>query len=155
MPKRESGHDRLSSATALVSATLAASCCLLPLALMGAGLGGAGLMMTMMRYEWLTLPAGAVGLAGAYAAYIAHRRRCSTAGCRFVGERTDAGRSRTRYAGGGRCRAAACVSLVDGHRPGAPALMDDSFRSDASPRRPRVARFTESVGQAAPVAVTW
>jgi mercuric ion transport protein len=88
MPKRESGHDRLSSATALVSATLAASCCLLPLALIGAGLGGAGLMMTMMRYEWLTLPAGAVGLAGAYAAYIAHRRRCSTAGCRFVGERT-------------------------------------------------------------------
>ena len=86
--KPEFQHDRLSGVTALVSATLAASCCLLPLALIGAGLAGAGLMMTMMRYEWLTLPAGVVGLAGAYVAYIAHRRRCAAVGCRFVGERT-------------------------------------------------------------------
>jgi hypothetical protein len=43
---------------------------------------------TMMRYEWLTLPGGVWGLAAAYAAYLSHRRRCSTAGCRFVGERT-------------------------------------------------------------------
>lgn len=87
MPKPDAGGGRLSSTTALVSAALAASCCLLPLLLIATGLAGAGLMMTMMRYEWVTLPAGVLGLAGAYAVYLAHRRRCSTAGCRFVGER--------------------------------------------------------------------
>lgn len=57
-----SGPGRLSSATALVSAALAASCCLLPLVLIVTGLAGAGLMMTLMQYEWVTLPAGVVGL---------------------------------------------------------------------------------------------
>ncbi len=67
---------------------LAASCCLLPLALIATGVAGAGLMMTMMRYEWLTLPLGLGGLGGAYALYFRERRRCDTAGCRLVGERT-------------------------------------------------------------------
>jgi hypothetical protein len=70
-----------------VSAVLAASCCLLPIALIATGVAGAGLMMTMMRYEWLTLPLGVGGLAGAYALYFRERRRCDTAGCRLVGER--------------------------------------------------------------------
>ncbi len=43
-------------------------------------------MMTMMRYEWLTLPLGVGGLGGAYALYFRERRRCDTAGCRLVGE---------------------------------------------------------------------
>ena len=66
---------------------LAASCCLLPLALIATGVAGAGLMMTMMSYEWLTLPLGVFGLVGAYAFYFRERRRCDTAGCRLVGER--------------------------------------------------------------------
>ena len=65
---------------------LAASCCLLPIALIATGVAGAGLMMTMMRYEWLTLPLGVGGLGGAYALYFRERRRCDTAGCRLVGE---------------------------------------------------------------------
>ncbi len=44
-------------------------------------------MMTMMRYEWLTLPLGVFGLVGAYAFYFREQRRCVTAGCRLVGER--------------------------------------------------------------------
>ena len=75
------------AATGVVAALLAASCCLLPLALIATGVAGAGLMMTMMRYEWLTLPLGVGGLAGAYALYFRERRRCDTAGCRVVGER--------------------------------------------------------------------
>ena len=81
------GSERLPAATGGVAALLAASCCLLPLALIATGVAGAGLMMTMMRYEWLTLPLGVGGLAGAYALYFRERRRCDTAGCRVVGER--------------------------------------------------------------------
>ena len=79
--------ERLPGAAGLVAALLAASCCLLPLALIGMGVAGAGMMMTMMRYEWITLPLGVVGLAGAYAYQFRERRRCDTVGCRLVGER--------------------------------------------------------------------
>ncbi len=80
-------RGRLPGAAGVVAAVLAASCCLLPLALMAMGIAGAGLMMTMMRYEWLTLPLGVSGLAGAYVFYFREQRRCDTAGCRLVGER--------------------------------------------------------------------
>ena len=80
--------ERLPAATGLVAAVLAASCCLLPIALIATGVAGAGLMMTMMRYEWLTLPLGVFGLSGACALYFRERRRCDTVGCRLVGERT-------------------------------------------------------------------
>ena len=79
---------RLPVATGLVAALLAASCCLLPIALIARGLAGAGLMMTMMSYEWLTLPLGVFGLTGAYALYFRERRHCDTIGCRLVGART-------------------------------------------------------------------
>lgn len=79
--------NRLPAATGAVAGLLAGSCCLLPLALIATGVAGPGLMLTMMRYEWLTLPLGVGGLAGAYALYFRERRRCDTAGCRVVGER--------------------------------------------------------------------
>ena len=78
---------RLPAVTGITSAVLAATCCLVPLTLIGLGVAGAGLMMTMMRYEWLTLPLGVFGLAGAYALYFRERHRCNTVGCRLVGER--------------------------------------------------------------------
>lgn len=81
--------NRLPAVTGLVAALLAASCCLLPLSLIAVGAVGAGFMMTMMRYEWVTLPLGVAGLAGAYLLYFASRRRCDTAGCRFVGRRLN------------------------------------------------------------------
>jgi mercuric ion transport protein len=85
-PAAEGG--RLVNTAAIAGAALAASCCLLPLVLIGAGLAGAGLMMTMMQFEWITLPVGVVGLGGAFALYRSRRRQCATAGCRFVGDRT-------------------------------------------------------------------
>ena len=80
---------RVSTATGFVSAILAASCCLLPITLIATGLAGAGLMMSMMRYEWLTLPLGVLGLAGAYVLHFRNRRQCTAAGCRFVGGRLN------------------------------------------------------------------
>jgi len=79
--------ERIPAAAGVVAALLAASCCLLPMTLIVTGVAGAGLMMTMMRFEWLTLPLGVGGLAGAYALYFRERRRCDSAGCRLVGER--------------------------------------------------------------------
>ena len=75
--------DRLPAAAALVAAVLAASCCILPVSLIAVGVATGSLMMTTMRYEWITLPLGAVGLSGAYALYFRSRRQCQTEGCRF------------------------------------------------------------------------
>ena len=81
--KARSHSSRL---TGSVAALLAASCCLLPIGLISLGLAGAGVMMAMMQYEWLTLPLGVTGLAGAYGLYFRDRRQCDTKGCRLVGE---------------------------------------------------------------------
>ena len=81
--------DRLPAVTSLVSAWLAASCCILPIAFIAAGLASAGLMMSMMRYEWLTLPLGVAGLTGAFVVYTRRRHQCATTGCRFVGQRVN------------------------------------------------------------------
>ncbi len=80
---------RLPAVTSTLAAGLAASCCILPIALIAAGLASAGLMMSMMRYEWLTLPLGVAGLAGAFVVYARRRQLCSTTGCRFVGQRVN------------------------------------------------------------------
>ena len=77
----------LPAATGVVAAVLAASCCLLPLAAIATGLAGAGLMMTMMRYEWLTLPVGVGGLGVACLLYVREQRRCDATGCRLAGNR--------------------------------------------------------------------
>ena len=88
-PSAASAFDRLPAATGVVAGLLAASCCLLPIALIATGLAGAGVMMTMMRFEWVTLPLGVVGLGAAFALYGRSRRRCDAAGCRFVGRRLN------------------------------------------------------------------
>ena len=82
-------EQRLPAVTSLLSAGLAASCCILPMAFIAAGLASAGLMMSMMRYEWLTLPLGVTGLVGAFVVYTRRRQQCATSGCRFVGQRLN------------------------------------------------------------------
>lgn len=82
-------ENRLPAVTSVLSAGLAASCCILPIAFIAAGLASAGLMMSMMRYEWLTLPLGVAGLTGAFVVYARRRQQCVTTGCRFVGQRVN------------------------------------------------------------------
>ena len=82
-------EHRLPAVTSVLAAGLAASCCILPIALIAAGLASAGPMMSMMRYEWLTLPLGVAGLTGAIVVYAHRRRQCATSGCRFVGQRLN------------------------------------------------------------------
>lgn len=79
----------LPGATSAVAALLASACCILPLVLIFTGVAGAGVMMSMMRYEWLTLPLGVVGLAVAWGLYFREKRRCDTQACRFVGRRMN------------------------------------------------------------------
>ena len=88
-PISGSGSISLPGATGLVAALLAATCCILPLLLIFVGIAGAGIMMSMMRYEWLTLPLGTVGLVAAWGLYIREKRRCETQACRFVGRRMN------------------------------------------------------------------
>lgn len=73
----------------LVAALLAASCCILPIALILAGVANAGLMMTTMRYEWITLPLGVGGLAVAWWLYFRKKQQCDRRACEFVGRRTN------------------------------------------------------------------
>ncbi len=79
----------LPGATGIVAALLAATCCILPMALIFIGVAGAGLMVTMMQYEWITLPLGTIGMIAAWGLYFREKRRCETQACRFVGRRAN------------------------------------------------------------------
>lgn len=78
---------RTANATGVIAALLAASCCVLPLTLIVLGVAGAGVMMQMMRYEWITLPLGVLGLSAAWTLYYRDKKRCETSACRFAGRR--------------------------------------------------------------------
>jgi len=82
-------ENRLPAVTSVLSAGLAASCCILPIALIAVGLASAEFMISMMRYEWLTLPLGVAGLIGAFVAYARCLQQCVTTGCQFVGQRVN------------------------------------------------------------------
>lgn len=68
-------------------ALLSSLCCLLPLAVIVLGLGSGAFMATTMRYRWLLIPAGVMGIAGGFALYARERRRCDALGCRMAGSR--------------------------------------------------------------------
>jgi len=88
MSSEISTGGRLPAVAGLASALVAASCCLLPIALISVGLAGGGLMITAMRFQFVSLPLGILGLAAAYWMYWRHRRRCRTTGCRVAGQGT-------------------------------------------------------------------
>jgi mercuric ion transport protein len=73
-------------ALGLVTALLASSCCLLPLAVVFFGLGTGAFMLTTMRYRPLFLPLGILGLGLSYYLYFRERRRCKTEVCAMVGK---------------------------------------------------------------------
>jgi hypothetical protein len=58
---------------------------LLPLAVIVLGLGSGAFMATTMRYRWLLIPAGVLGITAGFAFYLRERRRCDALGCRMAG----------------------------------------------------------------------
>ena len=68
-------------------AVLSSLCCLLPLGVIVLGLGSGAFMATTMRYRWLLIPAGVLGIAAAFVLYARERRRCDARGCRMAGSR--------------------------------------------------------------------
>jgi mercuric ion transport protein len=72
---------------AWVGAALSSLCCLLPLAVIGLGLGSGAFMAVTMRYRWLLIPAGIIGVATGVVLYVRERRRCEAVACRMAGSR--------------------------------------------------------------------
>ena len=74
-------------AAAWIGAVLSSLCCLLPLAVIALGLGSGAFMAVTMRYRWLLIPAGVLGVAIGFVLYARERRRCTAAACRMAGSR--------------------------------------------------------------------
>jgi mercuric ion transport protein len=72
---------------AWVGAALSSLCCLLPLAVIVLGLGSGAFMSVTMRYRWLLIPLGIIGVATGFFLYIRERRRCAALACRMAGSR--------------------------------------------------------------------
>lgn len=68
-------------------AMLSSLCCLLPLAVIVLGLGSGAFMAVTMRYRWLLIPTGVLGVAAGFVLYARERRRCDALGCRMAGGR--------------------------------------------------------------------
>ena len=75
------------SLVAWSGAALSSLCCVLPLAVIVLGLGSGAFMAVTMRYRWLLIPAGVLGVAGGFVLYARERRRCDALGCRMAGSR--------------------------------------------------------------------
>lgn len=72
---------------AWVGAVVSSLCCLLPLAVSVLGLGSGAFMAVTMRYRWLLIPAGVLGVGTGFVLHARERRRCDALGCRMAGSR--------------------------------------------------------------------
>src|SRR5712692_11178621 len=72
---------------AWAGALLSSLCCLLPLAVIVLGLGSGAFMAVTMRYRWLLIPAGIIGVATGFFLYFRERRRCAALTCQMAGSR--------------------------------------------------------------------
>ena len=74
-------------AAAWIGAALSSLCCLLPLAVIVLGVGSGAFMAVTMKYRWILIPAGVVGVSTGFVLYVRERRRCDAAACRMAGSR--------------------------------------------------------------------
>jgi Cu/Ag efflux protein CusF len=73
----------------LVGAFAASLCCLLPLGVIGLGLGSGAFMATTMRYQSILLPLGLLAVTGGYVLYFRERRRCQQGLCTMAGSQLN------------------------------------------------------------------
>ena len=74
-----------SSFLAIVTASVASLCCLLPLTVILLGLGSGAFMMTTMRYRAIFIPAGVIGVGLGWLLHFRERKACNALGCRMAG----------------------------------------------------------------------
>jgi mercuric ion transport protein len=72
---------------AWAGALLLSLCCLLPLAVIALGLGSGAFVAVTMRYRWILIPTGVLGIVSGFALYWRERKRCDTLGCRMAGSK--------------------------------------------------------------------
>src|SRR5438093_13126323 len=72
---------------AWAGALLSSLCCLLPLAVIVLGLGSGAFMAVTMRYRWILIPTGVLGVTAGFVLYLRERRRCNALACRMAGSR--------------------------------------------------------------------
>jgi uncharacterized membrane protein len=72
---------------AWAGALLSSLCCLLPLAVIVLGLGSGAFMAVTMRYRWILIPTGVLGISVGVVLYARERKRCDALGCRMAGSR--------------------------------------------------------------------
>lgn len=69
----------------LPSALVAASCCVLPLAVVVLGLGSGTFMIYTMKYSAIFTPIGIVGVGFGYFFYFREKKKCDATACRMAG----------------------------------------------------------------------
>lgn len=68
----------------LPSAFLASLCCVLPLLVVTLGLGSGAFMMYTMRYSYIFIPLGVIGVSFGYFSYFREKKKCDALSCRMA-----------------------------------------------------------------------
>jgi hypothetical protein len=78
-----------SALVSLPSAIVASLCCLLPLLVIILGLGSGAFMMYTMRYSYIFIPVGIVGVTIGYILFFKEKGKCKAMGCRMPGKNVN------------------------------------------------------------------
>ena len=81
--------DLKSGLVSFGGAFVASLCCLLPLTVVLLGVGTGAFMVTTMQYRPLLLPLGLLGAGLGYYLYFRERQRCNALGCQMARSRVN------------------------------------------------------------------
>jgi uncharacterized membrane protein len=70
-----------SGMVSLASAFVASLCCVLPLTVVLLGIGSGAFMMTTMKYSYVFIPAGVIGVSLGYFLYFREKKKNAACGC--------------------------------------------------------------------------
>lgn len=68
----------------LPAAIVASLCCVLPLAMVVLGIGSGTFMMYTMKYSYIFIPTGVIGVGLGYIFYFREKQRCHATACRMA-----------------------------------------------------------------------